>query len=158
ISSGDFGGAWRMINNEFALESFFSSTVEWKDSICDLVADLRLRGPGAITIDGHCGSGKTTLGNEIASKLAVSHFDCDCFVNEGQERYLDEIRFMELNDQIPNSPGFVLSGILMLAIVERLSAIQRQEIVPVSSIYCVRRSRNSGIWGDDAYHDREPKA
>lgn len=90
--------------------------------LVSLLQSLRSNQPRIIGIDGALGSGKTTLAQHLSEELQCQSLHLDAYLQKGQGSFICSIRYDELQDAIAlKKRPFILEGLCLLAILERLS-------------------------------------
>ncbi|MDB5525196.1 MAG: Shikimate kinase [Rhizobium sp.] len=134
------------------LMSMFGEGIIWTKSFSEMADVLRPNSPKLILIDGHFGAGKSRLAGQLSHMFQLKFLDIDDFCERGQGSYLPHIDYEKLNSEIDEVGGLVLSGAMVLAIVEKLNRMRGANLKIDAQIYVVRLSRQTEIWADDEYH------
>jgi hypothetical protein len=107
-----------------------------------LIATLRDRKPKRVGIDGLDGAGKSHLSLAIASELNAAVIELDEYVEKNRGNYVAFIDYAGLAAKISESLSFVIEGVCLLAVIERLG-------VHLDCLIYVKRMSSSGLWADE---------
>ncbi len=92
---------------------------------------MRLPGGSLITVDGMDGSGKTYLAQALADKLRYRHVEIDRFLNQKQGGFLEQIRYDELGDALPEvhaGSSTVVDGCCIQEVMKRVGRVPELKI------------------------------
>ena len=99
---------------------------------------------GIVSIDGFCGSGKTTLVGQLCPKLSAVHIEVDRFLDRNKGTYVGFLRYgelkRELTEALTQNVPVLVEGVCLRQILERIS------VQDSMSIYVKRVG--AGGWSD----------
>jgi hypothetical protein len=105
-----------------------------------LVADLRFRKPSCVGLDGVDGVGKSETSSSIASSLGLPVICLDDYVEKNRGGYVAYIDYAALAAKITGTQKFLMEGVCLLAVVQRLG-------IHLDCLIYIKRMR-SGHWVD----------
>lgn len=121
-------------------------------TICtDIQEIIRIIGalkPRLIGIDGPDGSGKSTLGKELVTRLGYDSICLDDYLNKKQGSYFPALNISKLKDDIKSKGGglLVIEGVLLFKVLDSIG---------IKPDYCIYTT--DGVWFYDWAEEYEGK-
>jgi hypothetical protein len=110
--------------------------------VAGLIAAVRDRKPQRIGIDGLDGTGKSYLSLAIASELNAVVIELDEYVEKNHGGYVAFIDYPSVAARIADNPSFVLEGVCLLDVAQRLG-------IHLDCLIYVKRMSSGGFWADE---------